>query len=53
MPQQEGDAITIAIGDLSHTGIMQRPSFVTTNRHAWDIFVKAVKSGKFDHLAAQ
>lgn len=53
VPQQEGDVVTIAIGDLSHTGVVQRPSFVTTSRHAWEIFVKAVKNNEFDHLGAQ
>ncbi|WP_433498581.1 DUF397 domain-containing protein [Sphaerimonospora sp. CA-214678] len=52
VPQQEGDEVTIAIGDLSHTEVVQRPSFVTTSRHAWEIFVKAVKSSEFDHLGA-
>lgn len=53
VPQQEGDVVTIAIGDLSHAGVVQRPSFVTTTRHAWEIFVKAVKGGDFDRLGAQ
>lgn len=53
VPQQEGDVITIAIGDLSHAGIVQRPSFVTTTRHTWEIFVKAAKGGEFDRLGAQ
>ncbi|MFC0861666.1 hypothetical protein ACFHYQ_05070 [Sphaerimonospora cavernae] len=53
VPQQEGDVVTITIGDLSHTGVMQRPSFLATNWHTWETFVKAVKTGAFDHLADQ
>lgn len=50
VPQQESDVVTLAIGDLSHIGVMQYPSFLAIDRPTWDIFVKAVKSGAFDHL---
>ncbi|MFC0862166.1 DUF397 domain-containing protein [Sphaerimonospora cavernae] len=53
VPQQEGDVVTITIGDLSHTGVVQRPSFVTTSRHTWEVFVKAVKNREFDQLGIQ
>lgn len=50
IPQQEGDLITVAIGDQSHASVSPLSSVVVTDRRTWRIFVKAVKRGKFDHL---
>ncbi|MEU8054623.1 hypothetical protein [Microbispora bryophytorum] len=50
IPQQEGDELTVAIGDLAHVGIVKFSSYVVTDRNTWDAFVQAAKSGGFDHL---
>lgn len=52
-PQQEGDLITVVIGDQPHAAASPLPSFVMTNRHTWRLFVKAVKRQEFDHLGDQ
>ncbi|GIH68380.1 hypothetical protein [Sphaerimonospora thailandensis] len=52
-PQQEGDLITVVIGDQSHAAASPLPSFVMTNRRTWRLFVKGVKRGEFDHLSDQ
>lgn len=50
IPQQEGDEVTVAIGDLTHVGIVRFSSYVVTDRNTWDAFVQVAKSGGFDHL---
>ncbi|MCT9932926.1 hypothetical protein N5079_22215 [Planotetraspora sp. A-T 1434] len=51
-PQQEGDEVTITIGDLANAGIVKCSPYLVTTRHTWDTFVKAVKGGEFDPVDA-
>ncbi|WP_182877179.1 hypothetical protein [Microbispora sp. H10670] len=50
IPQQEGEEVTVAIGDLAHVGIVKSPSWVVTDGNTWKVFVQAAKSGSFDHF---
>jgi len=49
-PQQEGEEVTVTIGDMAHFGIVQFSSHLVTTPNTWEIFTKAVKGGEFDHI---
>ncbi|KAA9375961.1 DUF397 domain-containing protein [Microbispora cellulosiformans] len=52
VPQQEGDVVTVTIGDLWNAGIVTASAFLVTSAHTWEIFCRAVRAGAFDAIDA-